>query len=180
MTRILVLSDTHLSQGIGSDGTRFDLLERLKEHLDAADLILHAGDHTGVSFHRALNLAGELISVAGNMDDSTLGWELPERTVVEREGVRIGIMHGWGPPQGLADRVYNAWFNEKPDIIIFGHSHHLHLSRRGQVLLLNPGSATEARRGGSPSVGWLEIEDREIQAKHILLPKPSRFLRPSR
>lgn len=174
MTRILVLSDTHLKYGVQTSGETSGFLKDLAGYFKAADLILHAGDHTGVEFYLALQQMGSLISVCGNMDALMLRNDLPERVTVEREGVRIGMTHGWGPPTGLDERVHDAWLREHPDVIIFGHSHRPHLSRRGEVLLFNPGSPTGPRQP-YPTAGWLEIEEGKVKASIIRLPKHGMF-----
>ena len=145
MTRILVLSDTHLTRGNEQSGAGFKLMEDLAGYFHEVDLILHAGDHTGISFFHDLQEQGELVSVCGNMDSLPLQCELPERIILEREGVRIGLMHGWGSARNLEDRIYMAWQDDKPDIMIFGHSHQAHLSHRGKLMLFNPGSPTSPR-----------------------------------
>jgi putative phosphoesterase len=174
MTRILVLSDTHISKVAAHPGSDPALLEDLDGYLKAADLILHAGDHTGADFYRALQLRGDLISVSGNMDSFLLQSELPERKVLTCENVRIGILHGWGPSRGLEDRVYDAWPEDKPEIIIFGHSHRSHQSRRGKTLLFNPGSATDPS-GPEATVGWLEIDRGTTRISLVSLPRHGQF-----
>jgi hypothetical protein len=174
MTRILVLSDTHLTHGGQSPGDEPSVLKDLAGYIQAADLVLHAGDHTGVGFYQALQRLNQLISVCGNMDAPMLRDELPERTLLEREGVRIGMIHGWGSSQGLGERVFDAWSGEKPDVIVFGHSHRVHNGRRGKVLLFNPGSPTEPS-GPHPTAGWIEINQGQVQASIIHLPKHGRF-----
>jgi putative phosphoesterase len=174
MTRMLVLSDTHLSQGSKESGSSFDLLEDLTGYIHAADLIIHAGDHTGLGFYHQLLDAGDLVSVAGNMDALPLQSELPERVVIEREGVRIGILHGWGPATGLENRIFDAWQNDKPDVMIFGHSHRVHQSWRNGFLLFNPGSPTH-QRDSKPTAGWIEIDNGSVSARIIELPKKGEF-----
>lgn len=174
MNRILVLSDTHLSHGGKFPGDIPELLKDLAGYFRAADLTLHAGDHMGVGFYQALQQMNHLISVRGNMDAPMLRNELPERTLLEREGIRIGMMHGWGPPQGLEERIFDAWSGNKPDVIIFGHSHQVHQSRRGGVLLFNPGSPIEPS-GPNPTVGWIEIDQGTYRARLVRLPKHGKF-----
>ena len=174
MTRILVLSDTHLSQGSKEFGSGFDLLEDLAGYIQQANLIIHAGDHTGLGFYHQLQGAGELVSVAGNMDSLALRSELPDRVIVEREGVRIGILHGWGSAAGLQHRVFDAWQQSRPDVMIFGHSHRAHKSQRNGCLLFNPGSPTY-QRGSSPTAGWIEIDNGSVSASILELPRKGNF-----
>lgn len=165
-----MLSDTHLSHGEEAD----DLFKDLAGYFRAADLIIHAGDHTGIDFYHGLEQMGNLVSVCGNMDALSLRADLPDRITFEREGVHIGVMHGWGPARGLPERIYHAWTGDKPDVIIFGHSHQTYQQRQGKTLLFNPGSPI-APCGPYPTVGWLEIEKDQSRAGHVTLPKNGEF-----
>jgi len=170
MTRILVLSDTHSSRNEGASA----LFEDLDGYIQAADLIVHAGDLTSLSFYTELLFKGNIVAVHGNMDVMPLQHELPEHTVVTCEDIRIGVTHGWGSATGLPDRIYHSWPDLKPDLIVFGHSHSMYCDKRGNTLLFNPGSPSSPR-GAYPSVGWIEISGSEIKADHVKLPRLGRF-----
>ena len=183
MTRILMLSDTHLpresSSLKGADAEEADVenfLDQLTDHLDRADLILHAGDHTEIQFYEALRRRGNLRAVHGNMDAPELKAELPEFALIPCEGVQIGLLHGWGGSQDLPQRIFHAWPEPKPNIIVFGHSHEPCHLQMGKVLLLNPGSATHPR-GAAQTFGWLEISGAEYSASVISLSTPHRSAR---
>jgi putative phosphoesterase len=158
MTRIGVLSDTHLR---GFDPA---LAERLAGPFAGVDMILHAGDLVNIRVLEALD-APVVIAVAGNMDDYTVTQDLPVKRVVEVEGKRIGLIHGWGPPLGLAARVAGEFTNV--DCIVFGHSHRPMNARKNGVLFFNPGSVG---RGiiGSGSVGLITV-DQQIRGEIIKL-----------
>ena len=175
MTRILILSDTHLPREIsslkGADRENADVesfLDKLTDHLSRADLILHAGDHSEILFYEALRHRGILRAVHGNMDAPELKAELPEFALIPCEGVQIGLLHGWGGSHDLPDRMFHAWPEPKPNIIVFGHSHEPCHRQMGGVLMLNPGSATSPRRAAR-SFGWLEIDGTEFSASIISL-----------
>lgn len=168
MTRILVLSDTHLTAGKDAG----DLFQNLETYFQTADLIIHAGDHTGSSFYQALALMGNLISVCGNMDVFPLRNDLPDQIVIQKDGVRIGVIHGWSSAFGLPERVYRTWADPKPEVLIFGHSHQAYKRQRGTTLLFNPGSPT-APHGPEPTVGWLEIDRGAVKADLIPLQERS-------
>lgn len=165
MTRILVLSDTHLpasaiappfGSGLYSAGS--DLLESLAEVLKSADLILHAGDHESYAFYKALRQKGRLVAVHGNSDDLKLKFTLPERTVIEFEGLRLGLTHGWGADSGMPDRILDSWSETPPHVIVFGHTHRQYQRVHRGVLMFNPGSTSRPRRAGA-SYGVLEVSD---------------------
>jgi len=178
MTRVLILSDTHLPREIsslkGADGENSDVenfLDQLTDPLGRAELILHAGDHTEILFYEALRRRGNLRAVHGNMDAPELKAQLPEFALISCEGVQIGLLHGWGGSQDLPDRMFHAWPEPKPSIIVFGHSHEPCHRQMGRVLMLNPGSATSPRRAAR-TFGWLEINGTECSASVISLSSP--------
>ncbi len=132
---ICVISDTHA-------GRLGDLPGDLVEAVKAADLVVHAGDFTANAVLDELETLRPVHAVAGNMDSAALKARLPERTTFVAEGKRIGLIHGWGSPAGIADRV-RAQFQDV-DIIIFGHSHALHVSENRGVVMFNPGPARDS------------------------------------
>ena len=161
--RIAVVSDTHLPRG------RRQLPERLVEECSAADLILHAGDFSVLSVLVELELLGPVQAVLGNTDDDDLAARLPVELVVDAAGVRIGMVHNSGPKDGRAERLRERF----PDCraVVFGHSHLPLIEQHGDLLLVNPGSATE-HRGRAPvcTMAVLEIADGRLTATLIDLP----------
>lgn len=145
MKKIGVISDTHLSRATD------DFKATISKIFSETDIIIHAGDMTGLLVHEFLS-NWDLRAVAGNMDDFDLRAILPEKRVEEIEGKRIGIMHGRGPAFGLEQLVQRHF--EGVDIIVFGHSHIPLFSKKGDAYLINPGSYRSSR-----TVGILELGD---------------------
>jgi putative phosphoesterase len=148
--RIGVLSDTHIHQV--SKEFR-DLLDR---HFSQVDVLFHVGDYTSpvvVDFLSSKNFHG----VYGNMDPFTIKDVLPEKKIVEIGGFRFGLIHGWGSPRGLEERVVTQ-FNEV-DVIVYGHSHRAMNEVVHGVLLFNPGTASGFSSSGVHTVGVLECGD---------------------
>jgi hypothetical protein len=154
--KIAVISDTHLAHPS----------ESFKRHMRTlfadADVMLHAGDMTSSSVFDYLS-HWDLRAVRGNMDDLDIRQALPEQRTEVIAGKRIGIIHGWGSPAGLEDRVLDRFSDV--DIVVFGHSHlPLKVMKRG-VMLFNPGSY----RGGysqKGSVGVIKIAE-EVTFRHL-------------
>jgi hypothetical protein len=147
--KIGILSDTHLAN------ITEDFKETMKRVFDGVDMIIHAGDITGISVFNYLS-NWDLKAVRGNMDDFDLCNLLPEKRIENVMGKNVGIVHGKGPPKGIEDVVLREFQNV--DLIIFGHSHTpLETEKRG-VLLFNPGSyrRSYSYRG---TVGIMEIAD---------------------
>jgi len=128
-----VLSDTHVLE-IGQ------LPEGLVRCLAEVDLIVHLGDYTGKEVLDGLRRLGDFRGVRGNMDPVSIRQELPETDVLEVEGKRIGLIHGWGPPFGMEEKVRSRFSDV--DAILYGHTHMPANQVQDGVLLFNPGSAT--------------------------------------
>lgn len=145
--RVLVTADTH-----APNRKLPDWLVRLAGR---ADLVLHAGDFCDFSTYGTFAALAPLYAVRGNND---LDLHLPERLLLRLAGVSVGIVHGdLGPGRSTAERALFA-FPERPQVVVFGHSHAQLLQRVEGVLLLNPGSPTKPREG-SPSAAWLRLGD---------------------
>jgi putative phosphoesterase len=89
------------------------------------------------------------------MDEPALKELLPERRVVEHEGVRIGLVHIAGASAGRAERLV-ARFPDC-DAVVYGHTHVPETTRRGSTWILNPGSPTERRRAPVRSMMVLDM-----------------------
>ena len=154
--KIGILSDTHLTN------ITKDFEETIKRVFDDVDMIIHAGDITGISVLNYLS-NWDLKAVRGNMDDFDLYNLLPEKRIENIMGKNVGIIHGKGPPNGIENVVLREFQNV--DLIIFGHSHTPVETKKGGVLLFNPGSyrRSSSYRG---TVGIAEITD-NITLRHI-------------
>jgi predicted phosphodiesterase len=91
------------------------------------------------------------------MDEPALQAALPEQTVVEVGGARIGMVHVPGPAAGRAVRL-RARFADC-HAVVYGHTHVPEVSRDEGVWILNPGSPTERRRAPRHALLVLEVED---------------------
>lgn len=162
--KIGVISDTHLRHD--------DLWIRwIAEHIfPDADLILHAGDLVDLSVLQAFG-GKEVKAVCGNMDPLSVREVLPEKIVFEVDHHRIGLMHGWGSPNGLAERLLHETGNV--DCLVYGHSHRPDNRFQDGVLLFNPGSPTENRFTRANTVGVLHVGE-TITGEIIELKKRTR------
>jgi putative phosphoesterase len=130
--KIGVLSDTHVASFAEIPG-------RIVRALAGVDLIIHTGDFVARDVLDGLKQLGELKAVRGNMDSDELKQLLPEKAILEIEGRKLGIIHGWGAPDGIDDRVGGMF--EDVDIIVYGHSHYSQNEVKNGVLFFNPGRA---------------------------------------
>ena len=139
MTRALVLSDTHVPQRART------LPEAVWTAVDAADLVIHAGDWNVLPLYEQLSArARRLLAVWGNNDGPELRAVLPEVATDVIDGVRVAVIHITEPKRR------EAWCDERfpdADVLVFGHSHIPWDTTTSRGLrLLNPGSPTDRRR----------------------------------
>ncbi len=163
--KIVVLSDTHIPVRASQ------IPEKIIEQFKDADLIVHAGDFQTIEVVNFLEKYDNFIGVAGNMDSDDVAEKLPGKIIVNIKNndkeFKIAITHGSGPPDGLAERILQ-FFEEKPDCIIFGHSHKPLNEKTNNTLLFNPGSPTDTVFTNINTFGILTIND-EIKGEIIRL-----------
>ena len=148
--KIGVISDTHVK-------TFDELPAPIITALAGVDLIVHAGDFTEQPVLEGFRRLGAMKAVCGNMDSAELKRTLPQKELFVVNRKKVGLIHGWGAPWGIADRVKEMFGDV--DIIIFGHSHQTCNQHIGGSLLFNPGRASD-------SFGLLTIDD-EVRAEII-------------
>jgi uncharacterized protein len=161
MTRILALSDTHLS--------REALPEAVVELAAGADLIIHAGDFVSENAYESLSKLGKLEAVCGNADSPALKRLLPERKVIEVEGIRIGLVHKASHGSDLVGAQMMAREMDV-QVLVFGHIHRP-VVEKGDRLLICPGSPTLPRMS-APSAAVLEIIGGRISGSIVPLGSP--------
>jgi len=153
--KIGVLSDTHLRSPNA-------VLEYILEELLAdAEMILHAGDIVGRKVLDRLEMS-KVLAVCGNMDDYEVAQAIPQVRVIPAAGKRIALVHGWGSRDGLAQRILGQFQTDRPDLIVYGHSHVPFWGRVVGVHMFNPGSASYSRDKGNGTIGLIEIVDGNI------------------
>ncbi|NJD77629.1 MAG: YfcE family phosphodiesterase [Candidatus Methanoperedens sp.] len=160
--KLVVLSDTHLKPGQS-------LFSHLPKYLISiiknSDLILHAGDFDSLQCYNELQSLSRLVAVHGDTDCNELISLLPEREVIEIEGVKIGIIHKGQLTSENTDGLRYLAKEMGVDVLIFGHFHHP-IAEKTEILLLSPGSATMPGIA-EPSAMELEIACKNISGKII-------------
>lgn len=148
---LVVLSDTHRTDGTGLVGAAADAVAD-------ADAVVHAGDFTTEAVVDSIReAAGDAAfhAVHGNADAPEVTERLPTETTLEYAGVRIAVTHrSRSGTTGLAmlGRQQGA------DLVVFGHSHRPTVEEMGEVTLLNPGSHADPR-GAKQSFAVLRPDD---------------------
>ena len=161
--KVGVLSDTHLRQV--DEGFR----EMVERYFSECDHVIHLGDFTSLAVYEFLKefFKGEIHAVSGNMDPAEIRRVLPERDVIELGGVRIGLIHGWGAPYDLEERVEKVFAKEDLQCVLYGHTHNGSIRKRGGRLLFNPGSPTDRFHAKKNTVGVLKIEGGSVEAELV-------------
>ncbi len=162
IVQIAIISDTHLPRGARR------LPDSCLSRLAASSLMIHAGDFVALPILEQLRRLGDLVAVAGNVDDDGVRAQLPETAVVSTESVRIGVIHDGGPARGRLARL-RARFPEC-DAVVFGHSHiPLREQAPGGFQIFNPGSPTDRRRARSHTMGIATVHEGRISFETIEL-----------
>lgn len=135
-----MISDTHVPKRART------LPEQVLAAIDAADVVIHAGDWVDAATLDVLEeRSRRLVGVWGNNDGPELRGRLPEVARVELGGLRFAVVHETGPAAGRETRADGDY--PDADVLVFGHSHIPWdtVSPAG-LRLLNPGSPTDRRR----------------------------------
>jgi putative phosphoesterase len=165
--RLVLLSDTHLPVRAKQ------LPTQLWDAIDAADVVVHAGDWVSTHLLDQLTARSQrLIGCWGNNDGPGLRARLPEVARVTLDGLSLAVVHETGAARGREERCERAY--PDVDVLVFGHSHIPWDSTSARGLrLLNPGSPTDRRRQPFCTYQTAEIVDGRL-AKVVLHNLPSR------
>jgi len=129
--KIGIISDTH------------DFLDpRVARLFKGVAHILHAGDIGMPALLLELEFIAPVTAVAGNTDDPVLGYRL---TQVVKLANRKFLIHHIVDPYELRDELKSQITRERPDVVVFGHTHKPFCEQIGEVLFFNPGYAGKQR-----------------------------------
>jgi len=137
--------------GIISD-THGKLNPKVFEIFQQVDYILHAGDIGNEDILISLQAIAPTIAVYGNVDSFALRNRLTMREELSIDEFHIDITHIPTPLNKLTPA-----FNKKWEIKIFGHMHKASVVKKGTLLIINPGSASQPRDDPNPTVALLYL-----------------------
>ena len=143
-----VIADTHLKES-----TR-ELEELMAGPFQDVGMILHAGDITELVVLETFTQK-EIRAVCGNMDSPAVRRQLPTQCTFHAGKFKIGLIHGWGGPQGIEERIRREF--DGVDCIVYGHTHTASQVKREGVLFFNPGAFGGGFINGKKSVGFLVL-----------------------
>ena len=133
--------------------------------LAGVNCILHAGDVGPMDVITELEVIAPVYAVLGNTDH---GIALPETRLEEFDGRKI-LIHHIVDVDYPSQTVRELLSTEKPEIVVFGHTHMPFDERRSKIRFINPGSASQPRGGTAPSVAILELSGEPPTLQSIAL-----------
>lgn len=151
------------------------------EELHEEDVEAVKGNHDAKAVHQIetkLNPSAELALEYNREDLKDENWEyleqLPKSKRVEIDGVEIAIFHG-SPQHELTEYVYrdevdeeflDEHLHEKPDLVVFGHTHAGFKKELEETTIVNPGSVGQPRdRNPDASYAVLDTEKMSVEIK---------------
>jgi putative phosphoesterase len=157
--KILVMSDTHIPR------SSHDFPQEVYDQIKNVDMIIHAGDMVEKEVYDKLSSLRPTKAVLGNMDSMKLREVLNEKEILDMDGVKIGIIHGYGAPINILETVKKEF--KGVNAIIFGHTHKPVNEIRDGVLYFNPGSPTDTVFAPYMSYGLLDINKGKIKGEIV-------------
>ena len=152
--KIGVISDTH---GF--------LDPRVEKIFAGVDHILHAGDIGFAAVILELQFIAPVTAVLGNND---LGLEFKETEVVTLADKKF-LVHHIVNPRAPSEKAELLMAKERPDAVVFGHTHRKFCETVNGILFFNPGYAGKPKFGAERSVAILHLGGKEIRHEFIPL-----------
>lgn len=152
MIKIGVISDTH---GY--------LDPAVTRKFKGVDHILHGGDIGAAGLISELEAIAPVTAVLGNTD---VGIDLNDTEVIRIAG-RIFLVHHIVDVATPADALKRRLVSERPDVVVFGHTHRRFCESVGSTLFFNPGYAGKPRLNLRRSVAILACRESRIDAEFV-------------
>ncbi len=152
--KIGVISDTH---GF--------LDPRVEKIFNGVAHILHAGDIGNPVIELELKFIAPVTMVLGNNDP---GLPFKETETITLAGKKF-LVHHIVYPRALEENLAARIGREKPDAVVFGHTHKPFCETINGILFFNPGYAGKPKFGAERSVAILHLEGKAIRHEFIPL-----------
>ena len=152
MLKVGIISDTH--------GYLDPAVKRL---FQGVGRILHGGDIGMSQVISALEEIAPVTAVTGNTD---AGMDFRETELIRLAGKKFLLHHivdVTAPAEALQRRIQA----EKPDVVVFGHTHRRFCESVGTTLYFNPGYAGKPRFNLLRSVAILTCGESRIEAEFV-------------
>ena len=151
--KIGIISDTH-----GFLDPRVEKLFAGVEH------ILHAGDIGESMIELELKFIAPVTVVLGNTDFGLAFKETEGVTLAGKKFLIHHIVNPWALDETLAARIQR----DRPDVVVFGHTHNKFSETVNRILFFNPGYAGKPKFGAERSVAILHCD--EMGLRHEFIP----------
>jgi hypothetical protein len=151
--------------GVISDTHNF-LDPQIPELFTGVSHILHAGDIGLPWVLTQLGFLAPVTAVGGNTDDPALRHD---ETKITGLAGRKFLIHHIVNPAAPAEKLRQLIAHERPDVVVFGHTHKRFCETIGSVLYLNPGYAGKPKPGLERSAAILHCIGKEIRAEYFEL-----------
>ena len=153
--KIGIISDTH------------DFLDpKVARLFKGVEHILHGGDIGMPALLLELEFIAPVTAVAGNTDDPALGYRL---TQVVKLANRKFLIHHIVDPDELRDELASQIARDRPDVVVFGHTHKPFCRQSDGVLFFNPGYAGKQRFNLPRTVALLRCDEKSLHHEFISL-----------
>jgi putative phosphoesterase len=129
------------------------------------DHILHAGDIGPDFLITQLESIAPVTAVLGNNDNSPCF----SLTQVKQLGEVKILVHHIVTPRALTDELKVRVAKEKPDVVMFGHSHQQFDQTISGVRFVNPGYSGKPKFGAERSVASMELTGKKIEIRFVKL-----------
>jgi len=130
------------------------------------DHILHGGDIGMPIILLELEQVAPVTAVSGNTDDP--GHHYRASQAVELGGRKFIVQHIVNP-HSPSDPIKALLARERPDVVVFGHTHKPFCEIIGGTLYFNPGYAGKSRFGLERSVAILHCAESGIRPEFLRL-----------
>jgi len=127
--------------------------------------ILHAGDIGPDALIAELEAVAPVTAVCGNTDSSPTFGPIATVTLAGRKF----LLHHIVNPRALKEELRLRIARERPDAVVFGHTHVEFCERIDGVLFLNPGSAGKPRFGRGRTAAILHCDGTELRPEFLKL-----------
>ncbi len=150
--------------GIISDTHGF-LDPRVEKLFKGVDHILHAGDIGDPIIELELKFIAPVTVVLGNTDLG-LAYKLMESVTLAEKKF---LVHHIVNPLELDEKLDRRITREKPDAVVFGHTHKRFAETVNGVFFFNPGYSGKPKLGTERSVALLHLEANGFRPEFIAL-----------
>jgi len=150
-----LISDTH------------DYLDpQIAKLFKGVDQILHAGDIGMPALLLELGLVAPVAAVGGNTDDPAFRYPLTRKLKLSGKSF---VLHHIVDPHDLRDDLKSLLAKERPDVVLFGHTHKPYCKHLDGTWFFNPGYAGKQRFKLPRTVALMHCDGREIRHEFIAL-----------